>query len=1814
MGAPAPVAEVKAERDSKEDDESSAVSDETKKLVEDLNGFPVLLLDSFTAPNLRFLLGVPNEKDPNILHQRNQLETMEKSGVNSEHAYRSLLKSGWNVEKAKKWLEENAEWLDDQSRLLEDDDPLRDPEDDVIAPKAPASPAAGGAAAAAGGVDPVLRLALQQMGLNDVAQLRELGMDEAMLMEELRASGEYEALQQELNAGPAAAALAGAGAAAPAVVSPAAPAVPVSVISVVDNESFAADPAVADKYEKDGASVELEEPNAFKETLLGTWTRFIRESASFDQSRLTKRLSGNDFFGYDVWNNLSNASLVSSIVAWQTASVFSFVRRGLISAFVNWPVSKPISEWLSIEDLGHILNIGLSLIAHPASLIDPEKNVKIYDFRTSLLQTLLLDQKRVESGYLLRAIRDHCTKIFSDKAVLSPVVKLGEDYKCYSIDAYVTCGVGQPGCGYEVRIPGASKLTIGFYVDSGASWSLNGLNISIYKDPDCKTLFRTLNYGSVVNQETDPPQVTVVPGSYCWIVLSSPGWYQGCNPMAMRLKYANNEVYPPERMVESITVLRSLNKVNFDPTEIQNQKEVSNALKLVDVLMCFKRPFMRNLLLLLLRTFPMITNGETGQNACRAAARIFNHWNEINAIAAESKSDDVTFGDQELADLKKIVDGLELTHEAIRNRNVLHWDYTRSSGQSNGPHLQTLIELVLAAKSALPDKTVITSSDWVTVEKDDVKEVKEAKEAKDIIKDLKEKKADEKKADTPEQILEWFDKYRSGRAKVGIINTSLHLMEPSLEIKYVNTQQQNNYYYYYSYSYRNYVADVMLTGGKWYFEITLDNTPNLINIGVITPDWREASGSCLQNDYNRNSWCFSGPSLAFYNGSWSAKMNQIASGVNMNTSGIFRDGVTVGCLLNLESREMGISFNGVVYQSSILLRKEGDDVKLDLYPAFSISQGANIKVAFAKSKLKYLPAGYAAIEDPRIAMPTWLTKYKHATEVTRMIYERRRLTDSVVNNALSTEVSLKNSHKLRFEVSQCDKGNADIVLRDDQVTFSPGMTCIITFNLLNQGFSFDDGKKDEEEDEKKVEGDAPAWEKRGTFIVKEVNVRCRDKGWGLSTLTGYVFMGMKKPEFESFEWTDSMNQQAFLKFYKKKLATNKPFKGHEPVGYINPTSGTTSVAAIEKPARGKFMTVKLADTSSINVEYVQITAIHGAHPLANAIGDADIDSKIKEYRDSIKQGGDWTVTEQDKASGKVSWTVEMDESLVAMVQSLATRFGVEPMDLDSIMVAPSKEEMQRYKTILDVPLNAIRYRFSIIKHINRLVTPLLHYVDVTMFESNEDEYRSPEAVKKLIQSMSKEYEGLDGANMIAEFSKLFVSSEKSLSYIVHKLKGLYFMSTKQSVFDILLYSSLPDAVKQHLAQNAQYGGYGRKIHPNAPRIRINRIKAMKAKELKASLPANKDPDPNGLKSMVGQMFTALKSTSYEVLRGVENMQLWNIDFEGEGSIDAGGPYRESITIACIDIMSNAVPLFIQCPNGRNDVGLNREKWIIKPSATNPVNLEMYEFVGFLMGLALRTKHTLSLDLPSMLWKQLLGEEVQINDLEEIDKLSVQAYNEMKTMDKDKFEELVSEKFVVQLSDATEVELKEGGREMNVGYEHREEFVNLAIQKRLNESEKQVAAIRKGLDKQVPLRMLSLFSWYDLNVLVCGNPNIDVDVLQRHTKYEGGLSAAAPVIVFFWQTLRSFNTEERQLFLRFVWGRNRLPASDRDWSQQFTINGMRASDETLPVAHTCFFSLDLPLYSTFEICRNKIHYAIYNCTAIDVDFNPASSSLNAWLDE
>lgn len=147
-------------------------------------------------------------------------------------------------------------------------------------------------------------------------------------------------------------------------------------------------------------------------------------------------------------------------------------------------------------------------------------------------------------------------------------------------------------------------------------------------------------------------------------------------------------------------------------------------------------------------------------------------------------------------------------------------------------------------------------------------------------------------------------------------------------------------------------------------------------------------------------------------------------------------------------------------------------------------------------------------------------------------------------------------------------------------------------------------------------------------------------------------------------------------------------------------------------------------------------------------------------------------------------------------------------------------------------------------------------------------------------------------------------------------------------------------------------------------------------------------------------------------------------------------------------------------------------------------------------------------------------------------------------------------------------MKEGGRETPLTFRTRHEYAALVVATRLAESRRQAQAVRRGLENVVPQSMLSLLTWKELEVHVCGRPVVDVALLRANTEYNG-CSKEDEHIKWFWRAMEEYSPEERAQYLRFVWGRSRLPLTAKDFGRKHVIEAMRHSDpdSVLPLAHT-----------------------------------------------
>lgn len=204
-----------------------------------------------------------------------------------------------------------------------------------------------------------------------------------------------------------------------------------------------------------------------------------------------------------------------------------------------------------------------------------------------------------------------------------------------------------------------------------------------------------------------------------------------------------------------------------------------------------------------------------------------------------------------------------------------------------------------------------------------------------------------------------------------------------------------------------------------------------------------------------------------------------------------------------------------------------------------------------------------------------------------------------------------------------------------------------------------------------------------------------------------------------------------------------------------------------------------------------------------------------------------------------------------------------------------------------------------------------------------------------------------------------------------------------------------------------------------------------------------------------------------------------------------------------------------------------------------------------MGVCIRTGANLILDLPQFFWRHLVGQKFTLDDFYEIEIKLVNNLKQMLQQTESEFEQ--NEHFwTTILSDGVQVDLRPDGSTKRVQYNEVTKFVSETILARLRESQPQYSAIKRGIAKIIPWSLLNIVTSKELEIWVCGKPHVDIDLLRRHTKYQGGSDAyneEHPVVKNFWLFLASLREDERQKFIKFCWGQERIPANDEAFVSQ-----------------------------------------------------------------
>ena len=121
---------------------------------------------------------------------------------------------------------------------------------------------------------------------------------------------------------------------------------------------------------------------------------------------------------------------------------------------------------------------------------------------------------------------------------------------------------------------------------------------------------------------------------------------------------------------------------------------------------------------------------------------------------------------------------------------------------------------------------------------------------------------------------------------------------------------------------------------------------------------------------------------------------------------------------------------------------------------------------------------------------------------------------------------------------------------------------------------------------------------------------------------------------------------------------------------------------------------------------------------------------------------------------------------------------------------------------------------------------------------------------------------------------------------------------------------------------------------------------------------------------------------------------------------------------------------------------------------------------------------------------------------------------------------------------------------------------------------------------------------ELELLLCGLPEIDLGDWQANTVYKDPYCASHTVVIWFWETLHTFTEEQKARLLQFVTGTSRVPVTGfarlqgNDGKEApFTLAPIDVELSIFPRSHTCFNRLELPMYFSKEDLEKYITTAI-----------------------
>lgn len=315
-----------------------------------------------------------------------------------------------------------------------------------------------------------------------------------------------------------------------------------------------------------------------------------------------------------------------------------------------------------------------------------------------------------------------------------------------------------------------------------------------------------------------------------------------------------------------------------------------------------------------------------------------------------------------------------------------------------------------------------------------------------------------------------------------------------------------------------------------------------------------------------------------------------------------------------------------------------------------------------------------------------------------------------------------------------------------------------------------------------------------------------------------------------------------------------------------------------------------------------------------------------------------------------------------------------------------------------------------------------------------------------------------------------------------------------------------------------------------------------------------------------------------------------IKFDGEEGLDYGGVSREFFFLLSHEMFNPFYCLFEYSAHDNYTIQINPN------SGINPEHLNYFKFIGRVVGLGVFHRRFLDAFFVGALYKMMLRKKVVLQDMEGVDS---EVYNSLKWILDNSIDGILDLTFSVddeRFGELVIVDLKPNGKEIEVTDENKKEYVELYTQWRIvDRVQEQFRAFMDGFNELVPEDLVNVFDERELELLIGGIAEIDVEDWKKHTDYRG-YQESDEVIQWFWKCVTEWDNEQKARLLQFTTGTSRIPVNGfkdlqgSDGPRRFTIEKAGEAQQ-LPKSHTCFNRVDLPPYNDYESFKQKLTLAV-----------------------